>query len=443
VNILLANLYWSHDSDNNLEKMKHLHYPTGLAIIAGEIKRRRRDNLFTVDSYMGDIKDDEIFDCVDRNRIDFILLSMYLGNYQYRYLKRFINNIIRFFPKVTVIVGGAMASTIPEILLKNITSADKRVICVIGEGEETIVDLLNCLENKSDLNKVNGISYRDKRVLFTAERERIKNLDGYSRPAYDIFDTKRYVEYVKNNNRCWEISASRGCYGNCIYCKLVFGRKITMRSAGSVVGEMEDFHASYGLGSFNFVDDNFLNSERQVWDFYYALKKSSLKFRWRFQGRADYFSPGLAQSLLEVGLYDVSFGIESGSVDILTSMNKKMDLDKAGKNIKSLPPELQTHGCFIVGMPGETQDTIDQTIKFVKDVGLKHASAGILTAFPGTALYDMAKSRSMIKDEDEYCCNLGPAYARPYVNFTQYPDEQLVAWAQSINKSGMAAINSN
>ena len=438
MNILLANLYWGYGSDGSLEKMRHLHYPTGLAIIAGEIKRKRKDKLFAIDSYVQDIKDETIFDYIDKNCVDCVLLSMYLGNYQYRYLKKIINFIVRLFPEVTVVVGGPMASTIPGILLENIAPIDKRVICVIGEGEDTIIELLSCLENKSDLKKVKGICYRNGNVIFTAERGRIQDLDGYSRPAYDIFDTRKYVDYVKKTNRCWEISASRGCYGSCVYCKLVFGRKITMRSAGSIVEEMEDFYAVYGVNRFNFVDDNFLNSEKQVWDFCDALKRSNRIFQWRFQGRADCFSADLAMALMKVGLYDVSFGIESGAVEILSEMNKKMDIDKAGANIRSLPPELETHGSFIVGMPGETQSTIDQTMNFIKDVRLKYTNAGILTAFPGTILYDMAKARGMIRSDDEYCDNLGPVYVRPYINFTSFPDEQLMEWAESINKAGRA-----
>lgn len=438
MNILFANLYWSYGSDDSMEKMKHLHYPAGLAIVAGEIKRKRKDALFAIDSYTQNIPDEEIFNYIDKNKVDCVLLSMYLGNYQYRYLKKFINNIIRFFPKVHVVVGGPMASTIPATLLENVDPVDKRVICVIGEGEDAIIELLSCIENKSDLKKVKGICYRNGNVIFTAERGRIQDLDGYSRPAYDIFDTRKYVDYVKKTNRCWEISVSRGCYGSCVYCKLVFGRKITMRSAGSIVEEMEEFYAAYGVNRFNFVDDNFLNSEKQVWEFCDALLKSDRSFKWRFQGRADYFSPELAMALLKVGLYDVSLGIESGSAEILAEMNKKMNLEKAMANIKLLPPELETHGSFIVGMPGETQSTIDQTINFIKDVGLKYANAGILTAFPGTFLYDMAKARGLIRSDDEYCDNLGPVYVRPYINFTSFPDEQLIAWAESINKAGMA-----
>lgn len=437
MNILLANLYWEHGLDGSLKNMRHLHYPTGLAIIAGEIKRKRKDTLFAIDSYTQCIKDEAIFDYVDKNKIDCILVSMYLGNYQYRYLKKFINNIVHIFPQVTVVVGGPMSSTIPKLLLENTIAVDKRVVCVIGEGEDTIIELLSCLDGKCDLSKVKGICYREKEVVFTTPRPRIQNLDDYPRLDYDIFDTPRYVKYVKETNRCWEIVASRGCYGNCIFCKRVFGNKITLRSAASIVNEMEDFYSDYGVSRFNFVDDNFLNSEKQVWDFYSTLKESDIKFQWRFQGRADLFSKPLAEALLEVGCYDVSFGIESGAIEILSAMNKKIDINKTCANIRSLPSQLETHASFIVGMPAESPKTINDTVMFIKNTGLDYASAGILTLFPGTGIYEFAKNNGLITDEDAYCENLGPVYVKPYINLTKYPDEQLLEWAVMINKSSL------
>ena len=176
MNILFANLYWSYGLDDSMEKMRHLHYPTGLAIVAGEIKRKRKDTLFALDSYIQSMPDEEIFNYIDKNKIECILLSMYLGNYQYRYLKKFINNVTRFFPGIRIIIGGPLASTIAATLLANISSANEQVICVVGEGEETIIELLYCIENGSDLSKVLGICYSNNSIVYTENRERIKNL---------------------------------------------------------------------------------------------------------------------------------------------------------------------------------------------------------------------------------------------------------------------------
>jgi anaerobic magnesium-protoporphyrin IX monomethyl ester cyclase len=433
VNILFANLHWEYGTDYSHENMKHLQFPTGLAIIAAEIKKARSDDLFIIDNYLSSFTDNEICDFISDHQVDCVLLSMYLGNYQYRYLKRLINNIAIAFPFCKVIIGGPMATTIPHLLLENTVAADEQVIAVIGEGEATIVDLLACIEAKDDLTRVKGIALRkNNTIVISSFRPRLMDLDEHPYPDYELFETQKYVDYVKKTNRCWEISTSRGCFGECAYCKLVFGRKITMRSPQSVINEMTSFNKKYGISRFNFVDDNFLNNEEHAINYYNVLKLCDVNFLWRFQGRADRFSPKMAQKLVDVGLYDVSFGLESGAEVILKEMNKKLDLDRAKENLKSLPGILNTHASFVVGMPSESYTTIDQTIKFIHEIGLKNVTAGILTIFPDTHLYELSKTMGLIENEDLYCDNLGPVYTYPYVNLTSYSNEQLLQWASEI-----------
>lgn len=436
MNLLLANLNWSYGKDDSLEKMRHLHFPLGLAIIAGQIRHKRTDELLVIDNYVREILDDDVFQCIEDYEIDCILLSMFLGNYQYRYLKKFINDIALRFPQVSVIVGGPLASTVSDLLLENTTIASGKLVCVIGEGEDTIIDLLSAIEAKGSLSKVKGIAYKDTEVVVTEARPRIRDLDGYPPLAYDLFETRVYVDYVEKTNRCWELIASRGCFGSCVFCKRVFGSKISMRSASSVVQEMVRFYEEYGVSRFNFVDDNFLNHETQVRDFVSALQSTDMKFRWRFQGRADRFSPQLANALVDVGLYDVSFGLESGSPQILDEMKKLLDLKKASSNLKYCTQIVDTHGNFIVGMPGESHDTVECTLQFIHETGIKYASAGILTIFPGTPLHAQVKRQGLITDEDAYCDSLGPVYTKPYINLTSYSDEQLLHWRDQVNRAG-------
>lgn len=434
MNVLLANFFWEIEEDLTKDNMRQLQFPTGLAIIAAEIMRNRKDDLFVVDNYISKIDNKDVISLISQKNIDCILLSAYLGNYQFFHLKQFVNQIAENHPNCKIIIGGPLASTAPYILLKNISAHDEQVILVIGEGEITIIDLLNCIESKSNLFKVKGICFiKNHDYCETPARPRIKNLDEYPYPAYDLFDIKKYVEYVNKTNRCWEICTSRGCYGHCVFCKRVFGNNISMKSATYIVREMEDFSENYGINKFNFVDDNFLNSEKHVFSFYEALKKSNHNFIWRFQGRADRFTPTMAAKLIQVGLYSVSFGIESGSPIILQEMNKKIDIQIARNNLKSLPEELDTHASFIIGMPRESHETINQTIQFIKSVNIRNINAGILTIFPGTELYNQARLQGLIKNEDDYCSQLGPVYVYPYINLTSYSNEQLLKWRDMVS----------
>jgi len=436
MNILFANFLWEYGKDLSKDNMQHLQFPTGLAIIAAEIQQNRTDELFVVDNYISKIDDDDVLNFISSNNIDCVLLSAYLGNYQYFYLKQFVNKITGHFPKCKIIIGGPMASTVPKILLENISAKDEQVILVIGEGEKTIVDLLICIENNNNLSKVKGICFiKDSKYIQTPSQARIQNLDEHPYPAYELFDVKKYVNYANTTNRCWEICTSRGCYGQCVYCKRVFGNKISMKSASYIVQEMEDFSLKYNINRFNFVDDNFLNSEKQVVAFYNALIKSKMEFKWRFQGRADRFTPSLAKKLVEVGLYDVSFGIESGSPIILKEMKKMLNIETARQNLKCLPEGLDMHASFIIGMPSESHETIRQTIQFIKSVQIKNVNAGILTIFPGTPLYEEVMVKGIINDENDYCNRLGPVYIYPYINLTSYSDEQLLQWRDLVSNA--------
>lgn len=435
MNLLLANIRGDTGSDQSLASMKHLHFPMGLAIIAGHIRKHRpHHRVFVVDGYLDELGDQDVFGVIGDRDVDCVLMSGFLGNFQYGFAKRFITAFFNGFPAKRFILGGPMASTVPELLLANTAAPEERFICVIGEGEATAIELLDTIEAGGDLSTVAGICYRHAdEVIRTVQRPRLVDIDQ-SVPDYWLLDTKRYAAYVKKNGRCWEIIASRGCYGSCVYCKLTFGKKLTYRSPASLLAEMEWVFHEYGIDAFNFVDDNFLNSDAQVWAFCDALRKSRYRFRWRFQGRADRFSPEIAEALAAVGLFDVSFGIESGSPRILDEMNKKLDLDKAMKNIRAIPPTLDTHATFIVGMPSESELSIAETERFIGNSGLRHVSAGILTLFPGTVLYENARRQGRIPDEDAYCESLGPVYTQPYVNLTRYPDDQLIAWAQRLNR---------
>ena len=145
----------------------------------------------------------------------------------------------------------------------------------------------------------------------------------------------------------------------------------------------------------------------------------------------------LAGMLREVGCFGISFGLESGSDKLLADMRKHFTVKKAEENLKQILNEgLEVHSTFIVGTPLEDESSIEQTKQFIKRIGLTNIGAGILTPFPGTAVYNLATQRGLINDENEYCESLGVVYESVYVNLTDFPDETLIAWRDEINSMG-------
>lgn len=428
--IYLANLE-EQVSDNRTDRFRSLHFPTGLALVSGALSLTGHE-LRAVDNYLPGASLDAAIDEMERAQPDYIMLSGFLGNHQYRFVKRLTAILKAACPRAVLIMGGPMASTIPDLLMAH----SRLDYVVVGEGEETIIDLLDKLERGGDVGGVAGILYRDKagRVWTTPARERMRDLAAMPAPRYDLFDMDSYVKFLQRSGRCWEISTSRGCYAHCKYCKLTFGNKITFRPVWHVIEEMTYIKTRYGIDRFNFVDDNFLNSARQVNEMADALAAAPEKFKFRFQGRADRINGTLAARLREVGCFDISYGLESGSQDVIDYMGKVLDLKKAEANLAEvLALGIDVHATFIVGMPVETAETIAKTKDFIRRVGLPTANAGILTPFPGTEIYRLAKEAGKIIDDDAYCDALGIVYEDVYVNLTPWPDDALRSWRDEIN----------
>lgn len=432
LNIEERNKFIDGRTSRNSAKYRTLHFPMGFGLILGALKATEKYDLSVLDNYVGDLTFNDILQEVELNIPNYILLTGFLGNYQYRFMKQAIATIKNASPTSKVIIGGPMASCIPELLMEK-TELD---FVVAGEGEDTIVDLLDHLDYGKEILSCPGIVHRagNGTIVRNSPRLRMKDLGKYPTPPYELFNTNAYAKYVKTSNRCWEISTSRGCYAKCTYCRLTFGQKISFRPFEHLFEEMTTIIEQYGINRFNFVDDNFLNSPRQVLEFIEQLRCYKYPIQFRFQGRADRLSPDLAKGLSEVGCFDVSMGLESGSEIILEEMDKRMDLEKAKKNIAGVLAEgVSIHATFIVGMPSESFETIETTLNFIRDAGLPYVAAGILTPFPDTRLYDLAKEKGLIPDDDKYCEELGPVYEIPYVNLTQHSDEQLLRWQSQID----------
>lgn len=427
MNIMLANLAPELSEDQarqaDKNKFKSLNYPLGLGIIAA-VLTKAGIRFKTVDTYVRETTAGFI-KTIASEKPDLVLMSGFLGNYMYAFLYSLSHKIKEASPQTRIIIGGPIASTIPELLVGQ-CHLD---YAVVGEGEKTILELLSALKDGRDIKAVKGVAFKDDKgnLVYTGDRERIKNLDLESEfPLYEAFPIQKYVDYLNETGRCWEISTSRGCYGNCTFCKLTFGNKITSYSNQSIVSHMQLVYERYRINRFSFVDDNFLNHPDKADEFVDLIMRQDIGFKWRFQGRADRISPEFVKRASKAGLYDISFGIESADPGILKQYGKKLDIKKAFEKLKAIKDMVNLNCNFIVGAPGETWDTIRKSEAFIKDLKLKTVNAGILMLFPGTALYEDALKKGHIRDEHQYCMNFGHPYDYPYINVSSLSDKELI-----------------
>jgi len=304
----------------------------------------------------------------------------------------------------TVVLGGPHP-TMDPLGSTNIPNVD---IAVVGEGEKTIVKVVEALEGRGDLSGVEGIVYRrDERVVRNPDRRPIENLDEIPFPAYHLFpDFKLSLEIdahgvMTRRHPYMPIITSRGCPFGCIYCHKVHGKSFRARSPENVLEEMRLLYHKYRVREFHVEDDCFNLDLDRAKRFADLVAESGLNVALKFPNglRADRIDEELIVKLKRAGTYSISLGVETASPRVMKIIGKSLDLqrvrDSAGLALKH---GLQVRGFFMVGFPGETKDDIRQTIDFAQNLGIHFASFSVATPFPGTELHRIARENGYIGD---------------------------------------------
>ncbi|MBI2329163.1 MAG: cobalamin B12-binding domain-containing protein [Chloroflexi bacterium] len=294
-------------------------------------------------------------------------------------------------PDLTIILGGAHATLLPE---ETLISAPEIDVVIRGEGEETVIELLRALEDKQPLGKIPGISYRkDGKVVSNAARATEVDLDSLPFLGYHLLPWQRYKPHPPHGRALpfAAIITSRGCPYQCGYCsKPIFGNKFRGQSPQRVVAEIAYYQDKFAIKEFAFYDDVFTLNRQRAYGIAEELIKRELKIVWTCETRVNLVDKDLLTRMKQAGCYAVAYGIESASPEILASLNKGITIDKVEEAIRlSREVGLQTIGYFMIGCPGENQETIVATIEFAKKLKVDFAQFAVTTPFPGTGLYDL------------------------------------------------------
>jgi radical SAM superfamily enzyme YgiQ (UPF0313 family) len=316
----------------------------------------------------------------------------------------------------------------------------------MGEGEATAAELFETLKAGGDLRRVKGIWFRDEkgRIVQNTGRTLIKDLNDIPLPAWDLFPMEIYLKNpvgAPNRNKWTDgsvddqksslsmnICATRGCPYKCIYCYHDFmGPVYRHRSASNIVEEMKVLSEIYNVGYFHFTDDEFCLKKAFVYEFCKKVKKNfNGKITWGCSGRVNLMTEDLIATMADAGCVLIGYGIESGSQKMLNAMKKAVTVEQAKNSIRWTEKYMGWADCsFIVGLPGENEETLRETIDFCKDLNLVPEVIFFATPYPGTELYEMALAQGKIADEEEYLLGLGEQGEKVRVNFTDFTDEEL------------------
>jgi len=296
--------------------------------------------------------------------------------------------IKEMFPKKIICFGGPHVTALPIETIKENNFIDF-VIC--GEAEKVIIDVINDLKNGKTIEQLNGVVSKTNTNIIKHE---ILDLESLPYPAWEDFDLSKFPGYRPHKTKLeLPINTSRGCPFRCVFCAHNFGKGKRRRSPESVIEEMQYMVETFGAESFVFTDDTFILNIKQSKKLFNLMIETGLskKVKWSCEGRVDLIEDGLFELMKEAGCYEMFFGLESGDDEILRICKKNTTVEQIKKAVSSAKKAgLLTYGSFIIGLPGDTIETVMKSIKLGIELDMYSTTFPIATPLPGSELRDMA-----------------------------------------------------
>lgn len=345
--------------------------------------------------------ENEIFDTTfsskkELNKFLLQYLPDYIGIYVNLMTKLNVLEIIKFvkshdeLSQTKIILGGPDVRYNADNFLKH--GAD---YLVIGEGEETLYELIKALDTNKhqSLKEIRGIGFKNDagNTTFTPDRTLIKTIDELPIPNRKRINIAAYQNIWKKHHGSDAVSVStmRGCPYTCRWCsRAVYGLSYRRRSPTSVIDELEIIQTDYNPDTLWFVDDVFTISHKWMNEFTNELKRRNLKINYECITRADRLNEEVISMLKESGCFRVWIGAESGSQKIIDAMDRRVDVEQVREMIKLTRKHGIETGTFIMlGYPGETEKDIEETIKHLKESNPDYFTITIAYPINGTELY--------------------------------------------------------
>ncbi len=426
--------------------------PYGAMYVASALRQKGYNpEILNVDTER--ITNSEVIKRIKKINPKYIGFSGVVATY-YKYIKDLSLELKQIFPDKVQILGGGL-SIAAEILLRN-TAID---FIVYGEGEITVCELINCLDTKNDLNNVSGIYYKKgPSCVYTGNRPLIRNLDTIPYPAFDLIDMGQYlcngIEFILkftrkiNDKRVYDknrkrkminILTNRGCIGSCAFCVRP-DPGFRAHSMKYIFDFIEYCIEKFNVGFFSFGDDCFVSNKDRNWQFIEEYKRRKLDIIFRILGlRVDTVDRDILRAYKEIGCYMINYGFESGSQKILNIIDKRVTIQQnRDAALWTHEAGIYTPPQIILGMPGETNETIQETIDFLKSLNFdfKQYKWTYALPTPGSHLYNYAKLTGAIEDEDKYLYSLGEIEGTsvPHVKLTEGEDEVFAGWPEKIKR---------
>ncbi|MHC4267366.1 MAG: B12-binding domain-containing radical SAM protein [Planctomycetota bacterium] len=342
--------------------------------------------------------------------------TLYIGisckfSHEWPISKQLAMKIRKQFPDAIIIAGGEHMTAIPEYCLQD---SDDINYVVLGEGEETVVELVDTLEQGKDISTVNGLVYlHGKEVIRTEPRQRIQDLDTIPWPAWDLLPIENYLDnglsYGTGSGRSMPMMSSRGCPYRCEFCssRNMWSQRWYARNPKDVVDEMETYIGRYGASNFDFYDLTASINKQWIREFPQELINRNLNITWQMPAgtRAEAIDDEVASLLARSGHRNIVYAPESGSNRMLKHIKKKASLPHMMVSMRSaIRGGMSVKLNLVIGFPKETFSDIIQTYIFlikVAWIGVDDATVFTFIPYPGSEFFNYLRKSGRIKSINE------------------------------------------
>lgn len=343
----------------------------------------------------------EIIDYIKAEQFDLVGMQTYVTNIN-RCLA--IAELIKeACPETRIILGGPHATIFPNMIIDH-PAVD---YLAISEAEFTVQELVACLKEGREPKDVMGLYYKDEegRIHKNKRRPFCKDIDELPTPRYTIFDAANYFPAVHiRGKHVHNMITSRGCPYKCTFCSAteVYGNKYRYQSIERTIAEMRFLKEELGVDSLQIYDDNFTTNRKRTKELCRRMIEEDLGLQWVCYTRADAIGDEEMLKLMKkAGCYMIVVGIENANPRILELIRKELDLDVARKNLElARKVKINVLSSFMIGLPSETIEEIENSIQFSKELALTYATYPIFTPYPGTPIRKDAEEYGVILEEN-------------------------------------------
>ncbi|MBT3703090.1 MAG: radical SAM protein [Alphaproteobacteria bacterium] len=356
---------------------------------------------------------------------------------QYHLVKHVIEVVKKLDSDILTVVGGGLISADPNVAMEALEYADYGVI---GEGEATVVEFAQCLEDVTDIFAVDGLIIKDGDTFTkTATRDDIEDIDTIPWPDYEGFQLDKYLATPPSSfgglsaTQMVPMLGSRSCPYSCTFCFHSIGHKYRRRSLDDFFGELDYLVENFNIEYISMADELFAPKYEDAKAF--SERMGPYGIPWHADFAINIVKPGLLPIMKKGGLDVMFFGLESADDAILKSMRKGLTMAKTERVLKEVMDQgISSYGCFIFGDVEETAESAAKTMKWWHDHPEYLVHLTLIKPFPGSAVYRNACENGLIKDKVQYLKD-----GCPQINISKMTDQELALLAREISDSTEAA----